>query len=200
MKHAERPYCILDMIIGINEPRTLTKHILCKFKCNFDSRKCNSNQMWNYNKFLCECKNLRKHYAWEKDYILNSISCTCENNKCLGSIIKNSMIIRDKIIKLTNPAPLKTIPIKSISKTFIFSTYFLLVTIARLIAVSIYCNLMKYLPKQKYFLPCHDTSNKFLKNDGNMIWKRVIKFLNKHEKSYMLLFRLYDQYKKSWFK
>ena len=44
------------MIIGINESKTLAKHISCKFKCKFDERKCNSDQWWNNDKFWCECK------------------------------------------------------------------------------------------------------------------------------------------------
>ena len=31
------------MIIGINESKTLAKHIPCKCKCRFDERNCNSN-------------------------------------------------------------------------------------------------------------------------------------------------------------
>ena len=31
------------MIIGINESETLTKHISCECKCEFDGEKCNSN-------------------------------------------------------------------------------------------------------------------------------------------------------------
>ena len=34
---------IFNMATVINESEALTKHILCKCKCNFDSRKCNSN-------------------------------------------------------------------------------------------------------------------------------------------------------------
>ena len=49
------------MITGI-----LTKDILCKYKCKFDSRKCNSNQKWNNDRCLCKCKKL---HIWEKDYI-----------------------------------------------------------------------------------------------------------------------------------
>ena len=32
------------MIIGINELKTLIRHITCEYKCKFDSRKFNSNQ------------------------------------------------------------------------------------------------------------------------------------------------------------
>ena len=42
---------VFNMIIGINESRTLTKHIPCRCKCKFDSKKCNSNQKWNNDKY-----------------------------------------------------------------------------------------------------------------------------------------------------
>ena len=32
------------MVPGINELKTLTKHVSCKFKCNSDHEKCNSDQ------------------------------------------------------------------------------------------------------------------------------------------------------------
>ena len=38
------------MITGINELKTLTKHISCKCKCKFDGRKYNSNQRSTNNK------------------------------------------------------------------------------------------------------------------------------------------------------
>ena len=41
---------VLNMITGINESKTLTKHILCECKCKFDGRKCNLNQWWNSDK------------------------------------------------------------------------------------------------------------------------------------------------------
>ena len=33
---------------GINESRTLTKHISRKYECMFHSKKWNSDQKWNY--------------------------------------------------------------------------------------------------------------------------------------------------------
>ena len=33
------------------------KHISCECKCKFDGSKCSSNQKWNYQKCLCNCKN-----------------------------------------------------------------------------------------------------------------------------------------------
>ena len=35
---------MFNIITGINESRTLTKHISCKCNCRFDGRKCNSDQ------------------------------------------------------------------------------------------------------------------------------------------------------------
>ena len=47
---------MFNMITGINESRTLTKHISRKYKCRFDERKCNSDQWWNNDKCRSECK------------------------------------------------------------------------------------------------------------------------------------------------
>ena len=41
---------VFNIITGINESKTLTKHVSCKCKCRFDGRKCNSDQWWNNNK------------------------------------------------------------------------------------------------------------------------------------------------------
>ena len=54
-----------NMITGINESETLTKHISCK--CKFDGTKCYSNHWWNNNKCWYKCK---KHHMCEKDYVI----------------------------------------------------------------------------------------------------------------------------------
>ena len=41
---------MFNMIRGINESKTLTKHKSCECKCRFDGRKFNSNQWWNNDK------------------------------------------------------------------------------------------------------------------------------------------------------
>ena len=137
------------MITGINESKTLTKHISCQCKCKFDGRKCNSNQWWNNDKCQCECK---KHHICGKDYIWNPAPCNCKNGKYLASIIDNSVITCDKIIN----AKTITIPTNFNEKNAIYNTknfyillVFLLITIALLIAVSVYCYLIKYKAKQK---------------------------------------------------
>ena len=35
---------VFNMIIKINESRTLAKHVPCKFECKFDGSKCNLNE------------------------------------------------------------------------------------------------------------------------------------------------------------
>ena len=54
---------MFNMITGINESKTLTKHTSCECKCRFDGKKCNSNQWWNNGKCRCEC---RKPHVCEK--------------------------------------------------------------------------------------------------------------------------------------
>ena len=44
----------------------VTKHVSCKCECNFDNKKCYSNQKWNNDKCLCECKNPKEHRLCEK--------------------------------------------------------------------------------------------------------------------------------------
>ena len=56
------------MITGINESKTLTKHISYECKCRFDGKKCNSDQWWNNDKHQCKCK---KGHVFEKDYVWN---------------------------------------------------------------------------------------------------------------------------------
>ena len=63
---------VFNMITGINESKTLTKHISCECKCKFGSRRCNSNQTWNNSKCRCACINSKKHLVCEKDYVWNS--------------------------------------------------------------------------------------------------------------------------------
>ena len=49
---------VFNMITGINESKTLTKHISCECKCKFYETKCKSTQWWNNDKCRCECKNI----------------------------------------------------------------------------------------------------------------------------------------------
>ena len=84
------------MIAGINEQKTLAKHIPCECKCRFDRTKCKSNKLWNNDKCQCECK---KHHVCKKGYVWNSSTCSCENGKYLASIVDDSTIICDEVIE-----------------------------------------------------------------------------------------------------
>ena len=126
------------MITGINESKTLTTHISCECKCKFDRTKCNSNQWWNNDKCQCECK---KHHTCDKDYVWNPATCNCENEKNLASIMDK--IICDEIIDVKETTfNEKNITCKT--QSFYILLTFLLITIVLLIAVSIYCYLIKY--------------------------------------------------------
>ena len=48
---------VFSMITGINESKLLLKHVSCEYKCKFDGRK------------VTQCKNLKEHNAFERDYI-----------------------------------------------------------------------------------------------------------------------------------
>ena len=97
---------VFNMITGINESKTLTKHISCECKCKFDGRKCNSNQKSNNDKCRCECK---RHHISEKDYIWNPASCGCKNGKYLANIMDDSVITCDGITE-SYEEETKTVP------------------------------------------------------------------------------------------
>ena len=48
---------VFNMITGLNELKTLTKHI-CECKGRFDGRKCNSDQWWNNDNVNVNVKNV----------------------------------------------------------------------------------------------------------------------------------------------
>ena len=129
---------VFTAITGINELKTLTKHRSCK--CKFDGTKCNSNQWCNSEKCWCESK---KRHICEKDYVWNPATCNYENGKDLTSIKNDSTIICDEIInvKETNFNE-KNITCKI--QNFYILLALLLITIALLIAVSVYSYLTKF--------------------------------------------------------
>ena len=90
------------MITGINESKTRTKHISCNCKCNFDDKKCSLNKKWNKNKCFCDYKSPIKNWVCKKDYIWNPSASACENDKYLGSIINDSVVICDKTMPTNN--------------------------------------------------------------------------------------------------
>ena len=97
------------MITGINELKTLNKHILCESKCKFDNRKCNSKKNWNNDKCWCEYKNPVKTLCVQKRLYLESCNMQLWKGKYLASITDDSVITCDEIIEK------KTVPKYSIS-------------------------------------------------------------------------------------
>ena len=75
----------------------------------------------------------------------------------------DSAIMYDEIIEETVPMNLNENKANCKTQNFYILLEFLLTTIALLIAVSIYCYLIKYRGKQKDLLPFHFINNK-LKN------------------------------------
>ena len=87
---------VFNMNPGINESKTLAKHLSFEYKCKFDGRRYNADQWWNNDKCQCECK---KRQVCEKDYVWNPATCNCENGKYLESIMDDSAIICDDIVE-----------------------------------------------------------------------------------------------------
>ena len=140
----------------------------------------NVDQWWNNDKCWSECK---KRLVCEKGYTWKLATYSCENGKYLASIMNNSTITCDEIIesydkdahadeeatsydeaKLYDKT--RTIPTNFNEKKATYKTQnfyillaFLLITAALLIAVSIYCFLIKNRPKRKRLLPFYETSN-----------------------------------------
>ena len=111
--------------------------------------------------------NVKKHHICEKDYVWNPAICNFENGKFLARIMDNSVIKCDKVIE-SYEEEIKTIPTNFNEKNVTRKTQslyvllaFLLITIALLITVSIYCYLIKY--RVKNLVPFYNTSNELNK-------------------------------------
>ena len=94
------------MITGINESKSLTRHISCYCKCRLDGKKFNSDQWCNNDKYHCECKKIQ---VCEKDNVWDPATCNCENWKYLAIIMDDSVITCDKLLELYDEE-IKTIP------------------------------------------------------------------------------------------
>ena len=164
------------MITGINESKTSTKHLSCKCKYKFNRAKYNLNQWWNNDKCRCERKNIQ---ACEKDYVWNPGTCNCENGQYLVSIMDDSVIICNEVIK-SYDEEIRTVwtnfnekKVTSKTQSFHILLVFLLITIKLLIADSIYCYLVKDQAKQLSLF--HDAKFKQFRIDS-MHLKWVIMF------------------------
>ena len=141
------------MITGTNQSETLTEHISCENKCRFDRRKCNLHQWGNNDKCWSECK---KCHICEKIMFGILLHANMKMENLLASIMDDSAINCDEIIESydeeTNFNERKQ---PSKCKVSIFFAL-LLITVELLIAVSIYCYLIKYQAKLKQLIPYHE--------------------------------------------
>ena len=107
----------------------------------------------NNDKCQYKCK---KRRVYEKDYVWNRTTC---NGKYLASTMVDSGITCDEIIDVEGiNSNEKNLTCKT--QNFYILLAFLSIIIALLVAVSIYCYLIKYQAKQKHLLPFHNTNNK----------------------------------------
>ena len=87
---------VFNMVTGINDSKTLIKHISCKCKCKFDGTKYKSHQWWNNGKCRCECE---KRMYIKKIMFGIILHVIVKIEKHLGSIMDNSAIICDEVIE-----------------------------------------------------------------------------------------------------
>ena len=125
---------VFNMIIEINESRTLAKHISCKCELKLYGKKFNLNQKQNNSKCRCECKNSKEHQCG-KGYFWNPAKYRRKNGKYSGGTA-NSVITSDEIIEEAKSTLTKTIPTKCTLTNFYIFPSFLLTTIALLIPIS----------------------------------------------------------------
>ena len=67
---------MFNEITGINETRTLKKHISCDRKCKFDVGKCNS---INGGIMINVDVSVKNAMYVKKDYVWSPATCSCEN-------------------------------------------------------------------------------------------------------------------------
>ena len=63
------------------ETRHTKWHKTCKCKCRLDASVCNSEELYNENKFWCDYKELIDKGVYNKGYAWNPSNCECECDK-----------------------------------------------------------------------------------------------------------------------
>ena len=76
---------VFNLMSRINETRQIIWHETCKCVCRLNSAVCNSRQIWNEDKWRCECKgDLVNKMVCDKGDIWNPSNCACECDKSCG--------------------------------------------------------------------------------------------------------------------
>ena len=92
---------MFSMITGINESKTLIKHILCE--CRYDEKRRFSERKWNSDQWKKNdkcCRKCKTRQVCEKDCASNLSTCNTEYGKYFAIIKDNLTIAYDKIIEL----------------------------------------------------------------------------------------------------
>ena len=93
---------------------------------------------------------VKKHHVCKKDYIWDPATYSCQDGKYLATIMDNSAIISDEIINVNAKAKSKNKETNFNEKNItcktqnFYFTGFLVITIILLVAVIIYCYLIKH--------------------------------------------------------
>ena len=151
------------MITWINELKTLKKHISWERKWKFNGR--NVIQI-NGGITINVDVGVKNVMYVKRNYICDTFACIWKNGKYLASIMADSSItwveVLESYYKETKNIPTSFNEKKAIYKTqnFYILVTFLLIYIASLIAVRIYCYLIKYQVIEKHLLPLRKTNNK----------------------------------------
>ena len=134
---------MFNIIIEINESKSLTKHNLLVESVI----QIKNGITINVETQMLKCVKTQKNFfrVYKKNYIWNPAIYSCENGKYSATTINDSVITYDEIIKETKTVSTNFNDKNATCKTKSFHILrsFLLITIALLIAVSIYCYLIK---------------------------------------------------------
>ena len=87
------------MIKGINESKTITKHISYECRCGVDGRKCSPIQKWNNGKCQFEYKKTISYYLREEDdvWIAGTCACGCDKDCEIGEYLKNLKALKSLV-------------------------------------------------------------------------------------------------------
>ena len=73
---------VFNLMQRVNETTNIIWHETCKCVCRLTSAVCNNKQIWNEDKYRCECKKgLTEKMVCNKGYAFNPSICQCECDK-----------------------------------------------------------------------------------------------------------------------
>ena len=76
---------VFNEVSRINETRQILCHETCKCVCKLSIAVCNSKQIWNDDKCICECReDLIDKIDCDKGFSWNPSNCECECDKSCG--------------------------------------------------------------------------------------------------------------------